>query len=136
MCPIALYTRPPAATDCSGIGLNFGMPTEVAQQTIDQDWADLGALTKSKLSRNLLAVKIIEHVSDVLERFVSVGFGGYRAEWSEHDWLYTKKVEVTGTEQNFEGVAQGVDPTGALVVCANGTRHLVRAGDVSVRRVC
>ncbi|HXH04304.1 MAG TPA: bifunctional biotin--[acetyl-CoA-carboxylase] ligase/biotin operon repressor BirA [Candidatus Competibacteraceae bacterium] len=119
----------------TGIGLNVLMPAAVAA-AIDQPWCDLRTvLGGTPVSRNRLAAAILAELLPLYQTFERDGFIDLAGEWAGYDLCYGRSVRVLLPTQALEGVARGVDDSGALLLqTANGLR-VCHAGEVSLRLV-
>jgi len=116
-----------------GIGLNLDLPAEVIQQ-IDQPCIDLKtAMPSNTMSRNLLAANLIAELYSALNQFASGGLPSFMAEWMRLDMLQGKWVTVLQSQQQLQGIAEGLDEQGALQVRVAGQLHKIVGGEVSVR---
>jgi BirA family biotin operon repressor/biotin-[acetyl-CoA-carboxylase] ligase len=114
-----------------GVGINVTMP-RAAGRTIDQPWIDLSGLC-GKVSRNRLAGGVIHHLVQALARFDDKGLGAFIEEWRSRDALAGRPVSIRTMAGEDQGVARGIDASGALLVEAGGEVRRYFAGDVSVR---
>ncbi|WP_428311319.1 biotin--[acetyl-CoA-carboxylase] ligase [Hydrocarboniphaga sp.] len=116
-----------------GIGLNVAMSGTQADG-IDQAWISLNQAIGANVSRNTLAVALLDRLHGVLSRFEYEGFAPFAAQWSALDLTRDQPVQISGTPA-LDGIARGVDEIGALIVESNGERRAVHSGDVSLRLV-
>lgn len=116
-----------------GIGVNVCMPRGEAS-AIDQLWTDLYHLTgDNRLSRNVLAARILDELMPVIEGFDAAGLQPFLDEWRRYDVLSGREVDLTLPNEYIAGTARGIDDGGALLVdTVHGCRRFV-SGDVSVR---
>lgn len=113
----------------AGIGVNLGMPGEVV---IDQPWADLREALPD-LSRNHLAGVLIEALVNALQAFAEHGFAPFHAAWASWDAVLGEHVSLILPNGVVEGVAQGIDSTGALILQTAQGRRYFTGGEVSLR---
>jgi BirA family biotin operon repressor/biotin-[acetyl-CoA-carboxylase] ligase len=123
-----------------GIGLNVRMPPadpEELEAAIDRPWTDLESRmgpARNGISRNLLLAYLLDELLESLDRFEREGFEGFTAEWRERDLLLKKEIRLEQDGQYQEGVAQGVDANGGLILeTANEGRRVFHSGEVSVQ---
>ncbi len=121
------------ATAVIGVGLNVKMP-EAAASEIDQPWTDLSTVVSAPITRSEVAAVMLSAIFPLLSSYQSVGFSGWRERWSKRDLLYGCPVAVQG-RVSLEGIADGVDETGSLMIRTATGRETVLAGDVSLRKV-
>lgn len=84
--------------------------------------------------------EIVVHYLKALEEYVTLledhGFSAIQEDYRRHCCTLGSRVHVIGTELDFIGQAEDIDPTGALLVRdESGTLRRVLSGDVSVRGV-
>jgi len=116
-----------------GIGINVDMPAWAGVR-IDQDWTDLRRLAGRDVARNRLAAKLIEQCLAVMPEFAAKGFAAFREEWASLDAIRGREVVLATPAESTTGVAEGVGPTGALIINSAGGRRTFSGGEVSVRR--
>ncbi len=116
-----------------GVGLNLNMPARAAR-AIDQPWVDLETVLGLPPSRNQCCALLLHHLLETLAHFESHGFCHLAAEWRRHDVTRDQAVVVAQGENQYEGIARGIDDDGALVLEQAGQRKRFMAGDVSLRR--
>lgn len=117
-----------------GVGINVRMPPAAGGQ-IDQPWIDLDQLQDGPLpSRNRLAAGLIEHLFTVLDTFEQHGLQPFQAEWSQHDVMAGRAVNLSMPHGQVQGVARGIDADGALLLETRaGELQRFVSGEVSVR---
>ncbi|HUS25045.1 MAG TPA: biotin--[acetyl-CoA-carboxylase] ligase [Candidatus Binatia bacterium] len=131
---ILIEQRGEAAGACRaviGLGLNVTM---AAAPGITQPWTSLAQAMApaSAPSRNALAARILAHWVEMLDRFASDGFAPFASAWQALDATLGRTVTVHA-DPPYEGIARGVDASGALQVECTGGQRRVLAGDVSLR---
>ena len=111
-----------------GVGLNVHMSAELGAD-IEQPWISLSEI--KRFSRNDLAIAMIGRLYECIEQFKDTGFSAFLSDWASFDALKGKRVTINdGAKQ---GIAVGVDVTGALLLDAGSGIESVNAGEVSVR---
>ncbi|TNE82743.1 MAG: bifunctional biotin--[acetyl-CoA-carboxylase] ligase/biotin operon repressor BirA [Gammaproteobacteria bacterium] len=115
-----------------GVGINVNMPKAEGSQ-IDQDWVDLSRVTNTVVSRNTLAAQLIKEIFALLEDYHRRGFASYRDEWLSHDAFLNQPINLLLMSNTVQGIARGVDQTGALLVETEGELRTFSGGEVSVR---
>ena len=114
-----------------GLGLNVHM---ASAPDIEQPWVSLHDLMGAKTpSRNLLAARVMERWAAMLDCFALEGFAPFAEAWRMLDLTAQKAVTVHHGDASYDGIAQGVDETGALQVDVGSERRKLLSGDVSVR---
>lgn len=119
-----------------GVGLNIRLP-ESTRAAIDQPVADLVEAI-GRFDRNVILVTLAERLAVVLQTFAAEGFAPFRAEWEAVHAHQDRPVCIhPGMPDSAapvqEGIARGVDLSGALLVDTANGRMAVHAGEVSVR---
>jgi BirA family biotin operon repressor/biotin-[acetyl-CoA-carboxylase] ligase len=115
-----------------GVGINLGM-SDKNGKLIDQPWTDIRSVSGQSVSRNGLAAAIIEEMMALLENFHEVGFEAYREEWLQSDINADKEVSLLLMNKTIQGIARGVDESGALKLEVGEEIKLFSGGEISVR---
>jgi len=116
-----------------GLGLNTRLPA-VQAAAIEQPWVDLDSVSGlGAISRNQLAARLAERLTDVLERCGTDGLAPFLAEWERFDLYHGEPVEIRLADQSFSGLHAGVTPQGALRLDMDGHLETFQAGEVSLR---
>lgn len=116
-----------------GIGINLRL-TPAGQAAIGQPAIDLAALSAGEPpSRNQLAARLLERLTEALDRFAAHGFAAFQEQFARTDLLAGRRVRVASGAQTYEGVAAGVDERGALRVREAGTLRVFDSAEVTVR---
>lgn len=88
----------------------------------------------SSVSRDQLVAEIAENIIAKIEQADTTGLEVALSGWREADYLFGKKILVTAGPNAFEGIAQGINESGQLiVVLPDGTAKTFSGGEVSVR---
>lgn len=114
-----------------GVGLNLAMSASQATD-IAQPWISLNQVLSTPIARNVLAVELIGALFAALRQFESSGFDSFLADWSHFDLTANRNVRIESIPP-LNGVARGIDASGALIVEATGSRHIIHSGEVSLR---
>ncbi|MDP6767909.1 MAG: biotin--[acetyl-CoA-carboxylase] ligase [Arenicellales bacterium] len=115
-----------------GVGINLQMPVD-SGRTIDQNWTDMTRVTGIRISRNLVAAKLLDNLLVMLSTFPEMGFKSYRREWQGYDAFKDMAVEVHIGNETVAGIGKGVDDRGALCLqTETGIRHFI-GGEASLR---
>ena len=127
------YQGPCAAV--IGVGLNVRLTPQLRQQA-GQPVCDLAALADgTPPDRNRVAAALVGALIDGLQAFERDGFDVFAADYARYDLLQGQPLTVSGGQGEFEGIGDGVDRRGALLVrLPDGERRKVDSADVSVRR--
>lgn len=128
--------RGEAAGPClvvAGIGINVHI-AERDGRSIDQPWVDLTTILGGTVDRNRLAAMLIQQLAQMLQRFERDGLAPFRDEWNAWHHYHGRRVQLAGAGPGSEGVVQGIDQNGALLVCDDeGNVRTFHSGEVSLR---
>ncbi|WP_029920846.1 bifunctional biotin--[acetyl-CoA-carboxylase] synthetase/biotin operon repressor [Nevskia soli] len=139
-----------------GIGINVSMSPEQAG-ALGQPWTSVQAALASTSNsknppfassesrsdsyreasaapeRNALAAGLLAELITAITEFETAGFTPFLHDWSTLDATANQQVRIEGGGEPLQGIGRGVDAQGALIVEAQGRRHHVHAGEVSLR---
>ncbi len=112
-----------------GIGLNVNLNPALLPADLPVTATSLGHEAGTEVARLPLLQTLLQRVE---ERYAALRAGkSPRREWAERLVTIGSAVTVLGNGSQLEGVAEGVDEDGALLVrLADGGLETVRAGDV------
>jgi BirA family biotin operon repressor/biotin-[acetyl-CoA-carboxylase] ligase len=127
------YQGPCAAV--IGVGLNVRLTAPLREQA-GQPVCDLATLAGgTPPDRNRVAATLVGALIIGLQAFERDGFDAFAADYARYDLLRGQPLTVSGGQGEFEGIGDGVDSRGALLVrLPDGERRKVDSADVSVRR--
>lgn len=114
-----------------GVGLNVAMESQDAEG-IEQPWTSLRQHLP-ELDRTWLLIQLVQQLAADLECFADQGFAAFKSPWQEYDICCGCAVVVSESYRQLQGVARGVDESGALLLDADGERHVLHGGEVSLR---
>lgn len=109
-----------------GIGLNVN----TAQSDLPPHATSLKLETGHDLDRNLLAAELLNRLESRLEQVTGPAWNKTRAAWNQRSAVKGKSVKVTTLNDAVQGVAQDLDPSGALLVKTREGIKKVYSGDV------
>ena len=118
-----------------GLGLNGFLPQHLSQ-TIDQPCTDLYSIVGDKAFtlRNRLAAALLNQLTPVLHDFDATALSSFIEEWRQYDCLYGKTVTLYQGKQQHQGILDGIDEHGQLLLCtAYGNRQTFASGEISFR---
>jgi len=115
-----------------GLGLNLFVPESEALG-ITQAWTDLSKITgQTRLLRNKLAGTLLNHLLPVIAEYEGVGIQAHLDEWRRYDCLTGKSATLFIGQQQFEGIVQGIDDNGMLLIeRPDGSVQTFASGEVS-----
>lgn len=120
-----------------GMGLNLDWRVQ-DQARIDQNAIGLAQVLGQKSvvgMRNAVTAKVIEHITQMLERFTVDGFAPLKDEWNSANAFDGKSVSLILPSSSVRGICRGVNEIGELALeTAQGMQYF-NAGEVSLREV-
>jgi BirA family transcriptional regulator, biotin operon repressor / biotin---[acetyl-CoA-carboxylase] ligase len=125
-----------AAGPCAvvaGLGLNIRTPAAGMSEVI-QPWIDLETALGKTVPRNALAAQLLNQLSNAMQVFEQQGLAPFMPDWEKWDALAGSEISLelpTGIQQ---GVARGVDESGALLLANAGSLQRFHSGEVSVKK--
>ncbi len=84
-------------------------------------------------ARNDVAAALVGALTTLMPRFADEGLVPWTARWEALDYLRGRTVRVERGDESVEGVARGIDDSGALRVETPGGVETIIAGEVKVR---
>lgn len=115
-----------------GVGINLALPQN-SKIHINQQAIDIKEITGQLADRQQITVTVLCHLIDLLASYAQHGFDAWRSKWQAYDALYGQQVQVLGLAQAIEGIAQGIDSTGAFLIQSTTGLQTISGGEVSVR---
>ncbi|HEU0188658.1 MAG TPA: biotin--[acetyl-CoA-carboxylase] ligase [Gallionella sp.] len=114
-----------------GIGLNYTMPANLAQQ-IDQPTGTLEDVCTAMPSRNQVLAAALLELAQVLRQFAQGGFAVLRNEWEQSHMHQNLPVQIQMADGKLvSGIARGVSDSGELCLETElGLRHF-NSGEVA-----
>lgn len=120
-----------AANLVIGIGMNLSMDEKV--DGITQPWTSLNQITKTPIDRNQLAAEIIKTLVHTLQDYESFGMNQFVERWNRLDNYLGRKVKLLMGSKEIEGIAQGINEQGAILLdTPQGTQSFI-GGEISLR---
>src|SRR5699024_2847609 len=111
----------------AGLGINVhAAPAGLGRRT-----AALAELGPSPV-RNRLAAALGVALLEAVQRFDTEGFAPFAEAFPAYDWLVDREVSLQERGDRLQGVARGMDASGALILDTAHGRKLCRAGEVSI----
>ncbi|HIF9423705.1 TPA: bifunctional biotin--[acetyl-CoA-carboxylase] ligase/biotin operon repressor BirA [Photobacterium damselae] len=113
-----------------GMGLNISMPE---QQHIEQAWTNLTDCCEQTIERNQLAARLITQLTKTLQDYEHHGLAGFVERWNKVDNFIDRPVKLLLGEQVIEGIARGINDTGALLLETEAGITPYIGGEISLR---
>lgn len=114
-----------------GMGINVSLP-ESFRSTLEQPAAAIEDQAAG-VSRNALAVDLLEALLPLVAEFERDGFAPWRDAWNARHAFAGREVDVLSGTAKEVAVADGVDSSGNLVVTQEGRRRCLAGGEISLR---
>lgn len=119
-----------------GVGVNCLTSMEMQEQIPEQSIGSLSEFYQDAVSPELLLGPVLEKLQRALLDFETRGFEPFVEAWNRHDLWQGKRVQIQEAGQvRLQGIAAGVDATGALCIKTPAGVERVVTGDVSLRKV-
>jgi len=115
-----------------GIGIDVNMALEELPLEVRMNSTTLSAETGANIDRRLLLHQVLQDLEQWYKVFLTRESDVLK-EWELLNMTINNRVAVSGSGQAFEGLAQGIDSEGRLMVALeDGTIRIVAAGDVTI----
>ncbi|MCG6659405.1 biotin--[acetyl-CoA-carboxylase] ligase [Halomonas campisalis] len=114
-----------------GMGINVSLPAAFRER-IEQPVAAVHDQAPG-LSRNTLAVELLEELLPLMASYEQRGFAAWQAEWNARHAFAGCAIDILRGDQRLEAVAESVDEAGNLWVRRGGERERLSGGEISVR---
>lgn len=119
-----------------GVGLNYAM-VETQAIAVDQPWISVQSLCAQQAqplpTRNGLAARCAEAVLQILETFSQQGFAACQPEWQHFDLTRGATLRLDWGDRHIEGIGEGVDNEGALLLRQGDELRRYVSGELSLR---
>lgn len=116
-----------------GVGINVDLREAFRREQISSSIgqvSDLASCGAHVSSRSVLSAKLIERLFDTLVDYEAGGFAVFAERYDRYDWLKGQSVNVELPDGRIEGLSEGVDADGALIVHTGGGRERILSGSV------
>ncbi|MDH3440943.1 MAG: biotin--[acetyl-CoA-carboxylase] ligase [Gammaproteobacteria bacterium] len=121
------------ATIVVGVGINIDLggsgKTQNLSSSIGQV-SDLASCGVKILSRSALSAALIEKLFDTLVEFEASGFAVFADAYDRHDWLKGRTISVDMSDGPVDGLSEGVDLDGALIIRTDAGLQRILSGSV------
>jgi BirA family biotin operon repressor/biotin-[acetyl-CoA-carboxylase] ligase len=116
-----------------GIGVNLNMRLEQYPDDLRHPATSLLIESGSEINRLNFARQLLESLDSLYDGYLAGGYPPVREEWVARCGMIGKRVVVNGPAEMIEGIATGIDDSGALLVRKeSGAVARVLAGDVRI----
>jgi BirA family biotin operon repressor/biotin-[acetyl-CoA-carboxylase] ligase len=118
-----------------GVGVNLNAGPEHFPPEVASTATSLSQVLGQSVNRALFTTSLWGRLEEWLDLHHEVGFGPVRQRWKELSSTLGQEVVVRTDRSELRGVAEDIDPAGALMVrTAGGSLERVLAGDVEQLR--
>ncbi|GGJ05986.1 bifunctional ligase/repressor BirA [Shewanella hanedai] len=114
-----------------GIGINMSMSKSQGDK-IDQPWSDLSQ-SRSLPSKTELATALQHQLYEDLTLFEKEGLSAFLARWKQVDIFDGEKVKLLLGDKCIDGVCQGIDETGSILLKTDKGIEAFVGGEISLR---
>jgi BirA family biotin operon repressor/biotin-[acetyl-CoA-carboxylase] ligase len=116
-----------------GIGVNLNMRLEQFPSDLRNPATSLLIATGREVNRLRFLRTLLEALDDLYATYLMDGYKPVRDEWVARCGMIGRRVAVSGSSEQLEGIATGIDDNGALLVeRTGGVVARVLAGDVRI----
>lgn len=124
----------PEVTIVTGVGINYDLRNNRDARRITTRLgrvSDLASGLQELPSRSMVSAVLIESLFNAFSDFATVGFSNIAAAWEKYDWLRGQKISVDQADGQLNGVCQGIDTDGALILQTDTERRRITSGSIS-----
>ncbi len=117
----------------AGIGINLSVDDAMKKAFADDLVVrpiGLADVIDNPPERNLLSARVIEAWVSAIDDFEAKGFDAFAKRFGDYDWLSGKTVIADTPQGTCEGVAAGINTTGALLVVDGDATHSIVSGTI------
>jgi BirA family biotin operon repressor/biotin-[acetyl-CoA-carboxylase] ligase len=126
------------ARDKTSIVVGIGLNVDVGDATLlDPAETGIGAVrdiasvvSGAPPDANVIVAALIERVLDSLVRFEADGLEPFIEAWQRLDWLRGQRVTIEAGPRRIDGVCEGIDVDGALILSDGSSRQRILSGSV------
>ena len=109
--------------------------SDKVENSIDQDWTSFSIYFDKDFDRNQIAGLMLEALFHLKNNFETNGFSHYKDRFEELNLLKNKECLATFNDMSLKGLVEGIAENGELIFNENGKIHLLRYGDVSIKKI-
>ena len=113
-----------------GVGLNVNAESKDFSKEVASIATSLYLETREKQSKSKIAGAILDSVYQEYEAYLKDGFLNFKEKWEKAADVRGKRVKVLDPLSPLEGICEGLDSSGALLIKSGEMLHPVIAGDV------
>lgn len=126
-----------AMTVVAGVGINVDLRQAAGSDAISSRLgyvSDLASCCAVLPSRSEISVTLVEGLFNALADFELHGFGRFHASWQRVDWLRGQRITVETADGLVDGVCEGIEVDGGLILRTADGRRNILCGSVHLRR--
>jgi BirA family biotin operon repressor/biotin-[acetyl-CoA-carboxylase] ligase len=115
-----------------GIGVNVNMDHDALPADVRETSTTLAEEAGQKIDRTVFLRQVLGDIEYWYQKFL-LSSADVLGEWERLNMTIGNRVTVKGFEETFEGLAQGIDTEGRLILqLDDNSQRLVAAGDVTL----
>jgi BirA family transcriptional regulator, biotin operon repressor / biotin---[acetyl-CoA-carboxylase] ligase len=115
-CLIDIIAESNGTSQCIiGIGINSNYYNYQVKDN-GQEYCSLQSILGSYVDRNNIAILIIKHLTEYIDRFDDKGFADFIEEWNEVDYLIGKTIKLVSGSHAYYGKYLGINSLGNLIL--------------------
>ncbi len=114
-----------------GIGLNLNSSLSDFSEEVRSVATSLFLESQTQCSRSEVTGRLLSFLIRDYQRYLTQGFSWVRQEWEECSQMKGQKIWVEEGSQKYEGVCEGLDEEGFLVMKTETETKKILAGDVT-----
>ena len=117
----------------TGVGINYDLSNSADANRITTrlgQASDLASCMRELPSRSAISTALIEGLFCSLADFDSEGFASVALAWEKYDWLRGQSIFIEQASGLTNGVCQGIDSDGALILRTDTGMQRITSGSV------
>ena len=114
-----------------GIGLNINMNTQEIDESIKNKATSMYIETNKTYERAYVCGVLLSNLGKYYSIFLEKGEHEICSIWEKRAQIKGRHIEINQMGDTFEGISEGIDASGAMLLNVGGTVKKIIAGDVS-----
>ncbi len=116
-----------------GIGVNVNTPVEKFPEELRSIATSLAIEAGQTFHRATLIAAILEELEKVYEQYLASGFGKIKKQWEDESQIKGKQVIARTFQGTIQGIAEGLNSQGALILQTDRGWVPVLTADISLK---
>lgn len=117
----------------AGIGINVHTPPETLPPELKSIAVSLSEVTEKPLHRAQIVARCCLEIEKLLELYDAQGFSPLKSLWESHALILGKRITVSTADGRREGIAEGLDDSGALLLKTVSKTERIFSADVTLK---